>query len=304
MAANDICAGTIAGIAQVAVGHPLDTIKVRLQTGDGHFRSVGDCLRRTVAREGVAGLYKGAASPLAGAMLMNASAFFFFGLSKAAIAGGDRGRESLSARELFAAGLLSGAACLFVETPIDLVKTKLQVQRTDPSRSRFRSVWHCARHIYGRYGIQGLYQGTWANALRFVPGRAVYMSSFEVFNRSIQRRARERRSRAARARGADGARAEGAALTFAAGAGAGCAAWISTYPFDVIRNRIMADDVDPSRRRFRGVADCARQTVARGGGRALFDGLGACLLRAGPVNGAIFLVYKECLSVLEARMSC
>lgn len=55
-----------------AVGHPFDTVKVRLQTTDkSQFRGPLDCLLRTVRKEGFAGLYKGATPPLVGWMFMD-----------------------------------------------------------------------------------------------------------------------------------------------------------------------------------------------------------------------------------------
>lgn len=57
-AAKDIISGTAGGVAQVVAGHPLDTIKVRLQTQvlgpDGKFPFAGmrDCARQTFHKEG------------------------------------------------------------------------------------------------------------------------------------------------------------------------------------------------------------------------------------------------------------
>lgn len=56
----------------LAVGHPFDTVKVRLQTTDtSHFRGPLDCLLQTVRKEGFTGLYKGATPPLVGWMFMD-----------------------------------------------------------------------------------------------------------------------------------------------------------------------------------------------------------------------------------------
>src|SRR5205823_6561110 len=57
---------------QKIVGHPFDTIKVRLQTTEmSHFRGPVDCLMQTLRNEGFAGLYKGATPPLVGWMFMD-----------------------------------------------------------------------------------------------------------------------------------------------------------------------------------------------------------------------------------------
>jgi hypothetical protein len=54
------------------VGHPFDTVKVRLQTTDtSQFKGPLDCLLQTVRKEGFTGLYKGASPPLVGWMFMD-----------------------------------------------------------------------------------------------------------------------------------------------------------------------------------------------------------------------------------------
>jgi len=58
--------------AKAPVGHPFDTVKVRLQTTQqAQFRGPLDCLVKTLQREGFAGLYKGATPPLVGWMFMD-----------------------------------------------------------------------------------------------------------------------------------------------------------------------------------------------------------------------------------------
>ncbi len=59
---------------------------------------------------------------------MNASMFFSYGQSKKIIMGmGDGAERQLSLNEVFAAGLMTGAAISFVEGPFDHLKCKLQV---------------------------------------------------------------------------------------------------------------------------------------------------------------------------------
>ena len=60
-------AGVFSGIAKLSVGHPFDTIKVRLQTAPtSQFKGPLDCLLQTVRKEGINGMYKGATPPLVG----------------------------------------------------------------------------------------------------------------------------------------------------------------------------------------------------------------------------------------------
>lgn len=65
-------AGVFSGITKLTVGHPFDTIKVRMQTSaEGKFKGPLDCLFKTLKNEGVKGLYKGATPPLVGWMVMD-----------------------------------------------------------------------------------------------------------------------------------------------------------------------------------------------------------------------------------------
>ena len=59
---KNLVSGTAGGVANCVVGHPFDTLKVRLQTQPVDrpvYRGLADCLVKTLRWEGVAGLYRG-----------------------------------------------------------------------------------------------------------------------------------------------------------------------------------------------------------------------------------------------------
>lgn len=76
--ALDFVAGCIGGCAAVAVGHPFDTIKVRLQTQDAanpRYRGAWHCFTTTLKSQSVRGLYRGMSSPMAGVSFVNSILF-------------------------------------------------------------------------------------------------------------------------------------------------------------------------------------------------------------------------------------
>lgn len=80
--AKDLTAGTFAGVAQLLVGHPFDTIKVKLQSQPAplpgqppKFAGAMDAVKQTLAAEGPKGLYKGMGAPLATVAVFNAVLF-------------------------------------------------------------------------------------------------------------------------------------------------------------------------------------------------------------------------------------
>lgn len=55
-------AGTAGGIAVCIVGHPFDTLKVRLQSQpieNPIYKGLTDCCKKTYSQEGIGGFYKG-----------------------------------------------------------------------------------------------------------------------------------------------------------------------------------------------------------------------------------------------------
>jgi len=78
-----VLAGGFGGACLVLVGHPLDTIKVRMQTMEVKpgvppaYSGALDCGKKIIVREGPFALYKGMLAPLMGVTPMYALCFFF-----------------------------------------------------------------------------------------------------------------------------------------------------------------------------------------------------------------------------------
>ena len=54
---KSFAAGGFGGICAVLTGHPFDLVKVRLQTG--LYNSSVQCVKQTIAKDGLTGLYRG-----------------------------------------------------------------------------------------------------------------------------------------------------------------------------------------------------------------------------------------------------
>ena len=89
------------------------------------------------------------------------------------------------------------------------------------------------------------------------------------------------------------------------------ATWLSHYPLDLVANKMMADIVLTSTsnstdsssssstsktiRKKIGMMDQFRIIYKQYGWKGYFRGIGPCLLRAFPVNAAIFVSYEFCM---------
>ncbi|KAJ1539611.1 hypothetical protein HK405_012674, partial [Cladochytrium tenue] len=199
-----IPAGICSGATKLFVGHPFDTVKIRMQTEGGHGRFKGplDCLLTTLRREGFRALYKGATPPLLGWTLMDATQMFTLTnlrhllrlrrrelQSRSTSHGGAKPASSdladipLSVAEHSLAGLGAGIVVSFVATPVELLKAKLQVQYD--GEKVYRGPVDAARKLFRNHGIAGLYQGL-QGCLMFRSFFWVLWGSYDIYSRQIQ----------------------------------------------------------------------------------------------------------------------
>ncbi|KAF4093504.1 hypothetical protein AMELA_G00002700 [Ameiurus melas] len=201
---KNFLAGGFGGVCLVFAGHPLDTIKVRLQTqpkpGPGQtplYAGTFDCCKKTLAKEGVRGLYKGMAAPIIGVTPMFAVCFFGFGLGKK-LQQKSPG-DVLTYPQLFAAGMLSGVFTTAIMAPGERIKCLLQIQASS-GEIKYTGPMDCAKQIYretpeGKYpngfrdvlrelireeGMASLYKGFTAVMLRAFPANAACFLGFEL----------------------------------------------------------------------------------------------------------------------------
>ena len=86
---------------------PRGSVKVKLQTTTGVYSGMTDCIKKTVAADGIPGLYRGMAAPLAGIAPIFAVYFWGFEVGKqiARAVEGKKESENLSiAGTMFAGG--------------------------------------------------------------------------------------------------------------------------------------------------------------------------------------------------------
>lgn len=127
------------------------------------YKGTWDCAKKTIAKEGVLGLYKGMSAPITGVAPIFAMSFFGFGLGKKIIQGSST--VPLTNYELFAAGAFSGIFTTSIMAPGERIKCLLQIQ-ADAKNKKYDGMVDCAKKIYKESGLRGIYKGTCATLLR------------------------------------------------------------------------------------------------------------------------------------------
>jgi len=233
-------AGTCAGITGKIIEYPFDTVKVRLQTQNFvksssdavQFNGALDCLRKTVANEGFAGLYKGLLSPLIGAAGENMMSFVLFDQVKMHYINATNSTAgTVPMRYIFFAGGVAGFGTTLVLTPVELVKCRLQIQQSS-AEAAYSGVMDCAKTVFKEEGIRGLFRGGLSTMAREVPGNALWFGTYETLIRSMLRDNQSREE-------------VGTMKTILAGGCAGGMYWLVPYPFDSIKSYMVCEKCAP-----------------------------------------------------------
>ncbi|CAH2234406.1 mitochondrial basic amino acids transporter-like [Pararge aegeria] len=249
--ALDFIAGCIGGCAGIIAGHPLDTLKVHVQSGRG---SALECTKALLKGGTLSTAYRGIGAPLGGIAAINAIVFGAYGNTRRALPNPDSLTNHAVAGG--AAGMLQSFAC----APVELVKTRQQLAK--PGESMPSGAWAGARHILRNGGYRALFRGLGITIIRDTPSFAVYFASYAALTRGDQ----------------------SVLKVFIAGGAAGTMSWILFYPVDVVKSRIQGDTIG----RYTGAWDCFVKSVRKDGWRCMSRGIGAVTLRAFISNGACF----------------
>ncbi|KAF5354553.1 hypothetical protein D9758_011200 [Tetrapyrgos nigripes] len=255
----DFIAGTMGGIASLIVGFPFDTVKVRFQNPQfqDKYRSTFHAITTIVREERFVGLFRGITSPLAAAALMNGlvfSSYRFF--LKVQLENND---SVPTLAQIALAGTGTGIVTSVITTPTELIKIRQQSLPVHTSASRV------ALDILRRQGIRGLYRGLTATALRDC-GYGAYFFAYEATLRffasqsftpvASESETKYRRHTETSAiiheldhQPVSSQGSESWGVLLFAGAMAGIAGWVFTFPLDVIKTRIQGVDakmINPS----------------------------------------------------------
>lgn len=270
----EFVAGGVSGAVAVFLGHPLDFVKIRLQSSVGTYAGPLDCFAQAVRREGPLSVFRGVLPPMLNSVVLSGTLFGGYGHGKRLF--GDRGLGLSDTRLTFCAGAYAGLLTSFTTTPFDLVKCQLQVDRAGGRVGRYRNGAACVRAILAREGPRGLYRGGLVTAIRASPMFGLYFVLFEHLERELP-------SMLPRL-------AAGEAATMWAGGLSGMATWAIAYPLDTVKSHLQTLPLERSAC-SQTISHAMHSIYARHGAAHFYRGLGTCLIRAFPVNAIVFVVY-------------
>uniref|UniRef100_G3PXC3 Solute carrier family 25 member 48 n=1 Tax=Gasterosteus aculeatus TaxID=69293 RepID=G3PXC3_GASAC len=297
---DDFIAGCIGGGCSVVVGHPLDTVKTRLQAGKGYKNSF-HCVLTIYRKETVAGFFKGMSFPLASVTVYNSVVFGFFSNTQRLISQyryGD-GRRPCSMADLTLASMLTGLMSVGLGAPVDLVKIRLQMQTqmvlaenlhlaanvpngtTIPLRSSvalpaqrlYRGPAHCISSILQTEGLQHLVNSKSELSRLQLPNCPLESAVLTLIYNIITSKLK-------------------------VSPPPGSISWVTATPADVVKSRLQADA--QLQRKYKGIVHCIVSSYRKEGAQVFFRGASVNAVRGFPMSATMFLTYELSLQFFRS----
>lgn len=175
--AGNLASGGLAGAASLSAVYSLDYARTRLAAdnkaskkggGERQFNGLIDVYKKTLATDGVAGLYRGFVISCVGIVVYRGLYFGLFDSLKPVVLTGDL-KDSFAASFLLGWSVTTGAG--LASYPIDTVRRRMMMKSGEAVK--YKSSIHAFVEIGKAEGVSSFFKGAGANILRAVAGAGV-----------------------------------------------------------------------------------------------------------------------------------
>jgi solute carrier family 25 (adenine nucleotide translocator) protein 4/5/6/31 len=178
---GNMASGGLAGASSLFFVYSLDYARTRLPNdnksakkgGERQFNGLIDVYKKTIASDGIAGLYRGFVVSCVGIVAYRGCYFGFYDTLKPIVLVGDLKKSFIAS---FLLGWIVTIVSGIVSYPLDTIRRRMMM--TSGEAVKYKSSWDCGAQIVKKEGVASLFKGAGANVLRGVAGAGV-LSGFE-----------------------------------------------------------------------------------------------------------------------------
>jgi len=184
-------------------------------------------------------------------------------------------RNSLSTGEVSVAGSFSGAITRLVCQPLDVAKIRLQLQAEIGQKRKYKNLLELVYKLLREEGFGALWKGHVPAQFLSITYGFVSFAAFESFAATLNGQNRDDTFNKT-------------VINFMCGAGAGCAGTIFSFPFDMVRTRLVAQKTQV----YSGTRDAMGQIYRSAGLTGFYKGFVPTCLAVAPQSGLQFGLYS------------
>jgi solute carrier family 25 (adenine nucleotide translocator) protein 4/5/6/31 len=174
--AGNLASGGAAGAASLAFVYSLDYARTRLANdskaakkgGERQFNGLLDVYRKTLASDGIAGLYRGFVVSCVGIVVYRGLYFGMYDSLKPVVLTGNM-KDSFIGSFLLGWGITIGSG--LASYPLDTIRRRMMM--TSGEAVKYKSSIHAFSEIVKKEGFSSLFKGAGANILRGIAGAGV-----------------------------------------------------------------------------------------------------------------------------------
>ncbi|XP_069683586.1 putative tricarboxylate transport protein, mitochondrial [Periplaneta americana] len=279
-----IVAGGITGGIVICITYPTEYVKTQLQldekagTSAKQYTGIWDCVKKTVQRHGVLGLYRGLSILIYGSIPKSAVRFGALETFKK-LAVDEQG--NLHAVNRFLCGLGAGVCeAIFAVTPMETIKVKFIHDQRSPN-PKYRGFLHGVSSIIKDEGFGGVYKGVTATILKQGSNQAIRFFVMETCKDLY--------------RGGDPTKPVPTVTTGIFGVLAGASSVFGNTPIDVVKTRMQGLEA----RKYKNTLDCAIQILKQEGVLAFYKGAVPRLGRVCLDVPITFMLYDNFMAIFN-----
>ena len=177
-------AGCISRTASVTVIAPLELVRTKLQSRENYrYSELFPIMRNAVKQEGILSLWRGLSPMLLRDVPFSMVYWLGFEQLKVMLLS----RMEYSAMVPFLAGSISGAVAAALTTPLDVVKTHMQVELGETMATSEKTVslgtgtmGQVMQKVIQQHGYRGLFAGFVPRCVKVAPACAIMITSYEM----------------------------------------------------------------------------------------------------------------------------
>jgi solute carrier family 25 citrate transporter 1 len=266
--------GFLTGFIEAIICYPTEFVKTQLQLQsktNPEYSGILDCGKKTVAKNGFMGLYRGAAPLIIGSSGKQAARWTGY-QTVANQFKDDKGNISIPAR-MFAGACGGVSEAVLAVTPIETLKTRVTDDMRRGTGNYTGSLDACMK-ILKNEGPGGLYRGVVPTIAKQATNQAVRFPTQFYFLKFMV--------------GDDKEKQKNPIYNGLAGAVAGAVSVLVTMPQDTIKTRMQGEE---AKKLYTGTVDCAMQIMKNDGPAFFYAGTWPRMIRVSLDVGITFCIF-------------
>lgn len=272
-----LISGAIAGAVSRTAVAPLETIRTHLIVGSsGH--SVSEVFHNIMEHDGWKGLFRGNLVNVIRVAPSKAIELFAYDTVNKNLSPKPGEQPKLPVPASLVAGACAGVSSTLVTYPLELVKTRLTIQR-----GAYDGLFDAFIKILREGGPGELYRGLTPSLIGVIPYAATNYCAYDKLRKVYRKVFKQEKI--------------GNIETLLIGSAAGAISSSATFPLEVARKQMQVGAVS-GKQAYKNVLHAIASIFEQEGIQGLYKGLGPSCIKLVPAAGISFMCYEACKRIL------